>query len=112
MIQPYEVKIWVGFQEQYTDVIHIIEEAEAICQEYCDEVSLCVTVTPTRFIYKKGNEPGCIVGLINYPRFPSTPEEIFDKAVNLANLLMIELGQFRVTIQAPDKVKMLENPDL
>lgn len=110
--KPYQATIYVGFKERDTKVMHTIEEAEAICQQYCDDIGLCVSVTPTRYIYTNGNEPGCMVGLINYPRFPSTPEEIFGRAMVLAEKLMLALGQYRVTVIAPDRVEMLSNPNL
>jgi len=78
-------------------------EATRICQAFCDQVGLCVTVTPTEYIYTGGQEAGLIVGLINYPRFPSLPIEIFAKAEELAHRLVEGLGQRGATIQAPDK---------
>lgn len=109
---PYQAVIYVGFKERDSGVMHTIEEAEEVCQQYCDEIGLCVSVTPTRFIYTNGNEPGCAIGFINYPRFSSTPEEIFGKAMVLAEKLMLALGQYRVTVNAPDRVEMLSNPNL
>jgi hypothetical protein len=44
-----------------------------------------------------------IVGLINYPRFPSTPEAIWAHAEALALKLIEGLGQESASIQAPDK---------
>lgn len=73
--------------------------AEQICRAYCDEIGLCVTVTPTHYIYKDGQEQGVVVGLINYPRFPSEPSAIWDKAERLAMLLKVGLEQGSFTIQ-------------
>lgn len=73
------------------------------CRTFCDEVGLCVTVTETVYTYTGGQEAGVVVGLINYPRFPSKPEEIFARAEGLAERLCVELGQESYTIQAPDK---------
>lgn len=77
--------------------------ATRICRDHCDEVGQCVTVTPTTYVYTGGEEAGVIVGLINYPRFPSEPHEIWHKAETLALLLRDGLGQESFTIQAPDK---------
>ncbi len=74
-----------------------------LCRAYCDEIGLCVTVTGTIYVYTGGQESGVIVGLINYPRFPVEPAEIFGKAEALALRLIDGLGQQSATIQAPDK---------
>jgi len=65
-------------------------------------------VTRTRYIYVDGSEPGIIVGLINYPRFPSTPEQIREKALAIGEMLRTAMGQNRVTVQFPDETVMLE----
>ena len=78
-------------------------KAEKYCREHCDDIGLCVTITSTNYIYKDGSEAGVIVGLINYPRFPAEPREIWAKAETLAKKLREELGQESFSIQAPDK---------
>lgn len=78
-------------------------DIEDMCRTYADEVGLCVTATPTTFIYTGGEEEGYIIGLINYPRFPSTPEAIWAHAEALAERLRQEAGQDSYTIQAPDR---------
>lgn len=77
--------------------------AEQVCRQYCDEVGLCVTVTMTLYVYTGGEDFGLIIGLINYPRFPSEPEAIFARAEALALRLIDGLGQQSASIQAPDK---------
>lgn len=79
------------------------DDAERICRAYCDESGFCVTVTPTNYIYTGGEEDGFIVGLINYPRFPREPEQIWARAEELAAMLCLNLEQQSYTIQAPDK---------
>lgn len=83
------------------------DRAERICREYCDEVGLCVTIEPLVYVYTGGNEAGVRVGLINYPRFPSEPEAIFDHARTLANKLMLFLHQQSVSIVASDRTLWL-----
>jgi hypothetical protein len=80
-----------------------VQSAETICRAYCNEVGLCVTVTPTNYIYTGGSQSGVIVGLINYPRFPATPDEIWAKAEALGRRLLAGLYQESFTIQSPDK---------
>lgn len=79
-VKTFTATIYVGLLEKYDEfgneftggILHTIDQVEEVCQGYCNGAGLCVTVTPTKFIYTKRWEPGCIVGLINYPRFPST----------------------------------------
>lgn len=78
-------------------------DAAVICRSYCDDVGLCVTVTPTEYMYTGGMEAGVIVGLINYPRFPASAPDIFAKAEELAHRLIEGLGQRSCSIQAPDR---------
>lgn len=77
--------------------------ARQICQEYCDRVGFCVTVTETQYVYTNGKEPGVIIGLINYPRFPYTASEIIRRATTLGDMLRDHLGQQSYTIQTPVK---------
>jgi hypothetical protein len=46
---------------------------------------------------------GVVVGLINYPRFPAEPREIWSKAEELGKRLRDGLYQESFTIQASDK---------
>lgn len=80
-----------------------LADARRACRRECFDTGLCVTVTPTEFIYTGGAESGVCVGLVNYPRFPSTPEDIWNKAVNLARSLIVGLSQHSALIQASDK---------
>lgn len=79
-----------------------IEQAKQVCREFCMK-GLCVTVTPTTFIYTGGEEAGVVVGLINYPRFPSTPTDIIDQATELAGLLRDRLCQHSYSIVTPNQ---------
>lgn len=108
IVDTFQATIYVGFKEHYDGLEHTLDEVEKICQDFCDKVGLCVTITPTRYIYTEGNENGCIVGLINYPRFPSSNGKIFNKAISLAEILMKEFNQYKVTIVSSSKTIMLE----
>jgi len=109
-IEPtFEAKISLGFREGYTDISHNIEEVKQICQDYCNRVKLCVTITPTSFIYVDGGEEGCFIGLINYPRFPSTPEDILSEALELAEIFLEEFKQNKVSVICNDKTYMIES---
>ena len=86
-------------------------EAETICRNYCDAVGYCVTVTETNYVYRDGEETGVIVGLINYPRFPSEPAAMWKHATELAAKLCEGLEQESYTIQAPDKTVWFSHRD-
>jgi len=106
----FNVNIYCGLQETYDkNKLHIIEDAFKICDDFVNEVKDCVSVTETNFRYVDGSEKGIIVGYINYPRFPRTDKEILERALELANKLMIGLNQFRVTIVTNKESIMLEN---
>ena len=72
-----------------------------------DRVGLCVSVTPTEFIYSNGSEPGFIVGLINYPRFPDHVPSIRGKALHIAEELRVLMQQLKVTVVFPDETVMV-----
>ena len=111
-VETFEAKIYVGFRYSYDGDMCHIETLKKLCQTHCDTIGLCVTVTPTTFIYKGGNEEGAIVGLINYPRFPSSKEEILDKAIFIGYSLLKRLKQKRLSIVTSDKTIMLEAEDV
>jgi hypothetical protein len=90
----------------YPVTIHIAGNfmaAQEVCQRYCDEVGLCVTVSATIYVYTKGKSAGVRIGLINYPRFPKVPREIWAHAVELGYRLRAELGQESFTVETPDQ---------
>lgn len=78
-----------------------IEVAKQALRKECLREGLCVTVESTTFIYTGGEESGFVVGLINYPRFPSTQPDIDHRARRIANLLLEETHQHSVLIMSP-----------
>jgi len=78
-----------------------ISQAKQACREYCFEKGLCVTIEPVAFIYTGGEESGIRVGLINYPRFPSTEEALQRIAYELSEMLMKRLCQHSYSIVGP-----------
>lgn len=79
-----------------------LAQAKQVCREFCFDVGLCVTIEPIDFIYTGGEESGFRVGLINYPRFPSTDADIWDRASELAEILMLRLRQHSYSIVGPN----------
>lgn len=78
-----------------------IEVAKQVCREECLREGLCVTIEPTTFIYTGGEEAGYVVGLVNYPRFPTTPELLNARAGDLALKLLERTCQHSVLIMTP-----------
>jgi len=108
----YEAKLYIGLKEGYEGWVRDITEIETVCQQYCNDIGLGVTITPTKFVYTGGNENGAIIGLINYPRFPKEPEEITQHMANIAAILIPKLKQHRATIVCTDKTIMIEKEDI
>ena len=82
-----------------------------ICREHCMKIGLCVTITPTTYIYTGGEENGAIVGLINYPKFPEDAHHIILKATTLGRLLMERCFQLSFSITMPGKtIRYSRNP--
>lgn len=108
-VDTFYADIYVGFQEEYSGRVPAFarEISFKICSAYCDRVGLGLTFTDTEFIYVKGNEPGIKIGLINYPRYPSTNEEIVAHALRIAESLKRELNQHRISIVTPVKTYLL-----
>jgi hypothetical protein len=71
------------------------------CREFCEQ-GLCVTVTPTTYVYTGGAEEGVLVRLINYPRFPVGKRQLEDTARRIANHLRERLFQDSYSIIAQD----------
>lgn len=86
------------------DVFIAADEGEArrACQEFVLE-GLCVNFASCEYIFTGGRESGVRVGLINYPRFPKSPEEIFETALRLAEFLIVRLHQSSATVVGSDK---------
>ena len=108
VLDTFTATVYVGFHDRTTGFDHTIRQAEKICQEYCNRIGLCVTVTPTKFIYTNSNEYGVAIGFINYPRFPDDPEHIKKLAIELGGIFVKEFNQFKVSIVCSDKTYMVE----
>jgi hypothetical protein len=106
-VETITAQIYLGLREGYTDNVHTLDELKDFLQIYVDKEKLCVTVTPTTFVYTNGREEGAIIGLINYPRFPTTRKKIKQIAEDIAKLCKKEYKQNRVSIQYQDITTML-----
>ena len=110
--KSYNIQIWLGLKNIQTNEIKPLLDVENFIQKYCDKIGSCLTITPTKFIYTKGNEDGVIIGSINYPRFPKEQVDHETQMINLAKDLMIEMNQCRVSITTPERTFMLSNTEI
>jgi hypothetical protein len=78
-----------------------INDAKRKLTQLAAEKGACWSVEPTEFVYTGGREHGFIVRTINYPRFQSTPTQLFNQMHDLAIKLMTELGQGSCSIVGP-----------
>jgi hypothetical protein len=108
-VKTYTAVITVGMKEGYDGPIHHHGEVERIVQVFCDTVKLGGVVTFGQCIYVAGSEPCAMISLINYPRFPKEPKEIYEYAERLGKILADHLKQLRFTIVATDKTVMYES---
>jgi len=89
-----------------------IGQAKQFCREFCALMGLCVTVEPVDYIYTGGEEAGVRVGLINYPKFPATEDEMMMKARQLAEGLRHRLCQRSYSVVGPhETIWHSEMPD-
>lgn len=79
-----------------------IEVAKQIIRADCLRQGLCVTVEPTTFIYTGGEEAGYVVGLVNYPRFPSDQAAITERARDLMHKLLEGTHQHSALLVTPE----------
>ena len=98
------MKPLVKVEKSFPITIHIAGKystAEKILKKYCDEVGFCVTLKIVEYIYRDGTEHGLQIGLINYPRFPSDPMTLINKAIEIAELLREGLKQESFSVETP-----------
>jgi hypothetical protein len=98
----YWVKLYISGS------LNVIEQT---CRKYCLTNGLCVTVTPTRFIYTGGEETGAEIGGIQYPRFPESEGTILAKMKHLAFFLLEETCQHSILIMTPQITEWITKRD-
>lgn len=79
-----------------------IETIKQVCRKYCLR-GLCVTIKPTLFIYTGGEEFGVEIGLLNYPRFEESEDDILQNTIELATKCRDEAMQHSWLIVTPEK---------
>jgi hypothetical protein len=91
-VTSYYINIWIAGDAA---------QAEQVCREFCKDFALCVTVTPTTYIYSGGQECGVLVRLMNYPRFPASALSLTADSRELAERLLKRLCQHSFLLESP-----------
>jgi hypothetical protein len=112
VVDTFRSIIYVGLRPGYnSSTTFSIQDAEDICQDFCNEVGLGLTLKENEFIYKNGYEAGVEIGLINYPRFPKSNQDILLLSLELASILKERFNQHRVSVVCTDKTYMIGELD-
>lgn len=102
-IEPtFRIDLWIAGE---------VAVARQACREYCTDVGLCVTLQEADFIYTGGLETGVRVGLVNYPRFPSTRNDLRAHGRALAVLLLDRLCQTSALMVDDENIEWLSRRD-
>ena len=109
----YEVKLHIGSIRGYHGEAYgkwsLINKISEFQKRLSDQLACSVRVTPTTFVFKDYVEEGWEIVAANYPRFPKKKEQIKEFMQLLAQYLMKELEQNRITVTEPKKSIMFES---
>ena len=86
------------------------DHAKRLLQRYATRGE-CVSITRTDYVYKYGSESGFAVKLIHYPRFQRTQAQLQDVMIEIAQMLLEELGQGSFTITGPEQTLFYDRRD-
>ena len=78
------------------------DEARRALRDYAARKGACISLQKTDYIYTGGEERGICATLINYPRFPKSPEDMVLMARDVAEHLCRALCQGSYTIETPE----------
>lgn len=109
MIVTQEVVCPTGWARIY--IAGPIEVAKQLLRAECMREGLCVTVESTTYIYTGGEESGYVVGLVNYPRFPSDQASISARALSILHLLLEGTHQHSAMLIGPDESRWVSRRD-
>ncbi len=107
-IETITAKIYLGLKTGNTERVQDIETLKDFLEKNVKKTGLCLTITPTTFIYNDERETGAIIGLINYSRFPETKESIKQTTEEIANLCREHYKKNKIAIEYQNQTIMLE----
>lgn len=82
--------------------------AKGCLRGYCYSIGCCFRIYPATYIYTGGEEEGFTVGIVNYPRFPSTPEELWGRARAISRILAKACNQRSALIVGPETTEWIQ----
>jgi hypothetical protein len=110
-VPTYRAEVNVGLRVGYDGADMDISDLLFRVRSYIDSQSagnmFGCTVTKTSFVYPGGDEPGAVIGLINYPRYPVHPAVVRDRAIKLAIHLKEVCKQERVSVVTDEDTIMI-----
>lgn len=111
-VETFTADIYISFEYQepgknYSSQVPL-SAVEDKLKSIVDDVGLCVSMTPTKFLFTGGSEQGAKITLIHYPRFPTNNAAITSLALGIAKDLKALCKQERVSIVCSDETYMLE----
>lgn len=107
-VPTYTCNIFMGYREGYNGKEVNQENVKSYLRQYCDKAGFAFSIFPIYFVYSGGEEHGCMVEIINYPRFPSTPDVLKQRAIEIAEMLLKEFKQYRISVVCTDETIMVE----
>lgn len=110
MLPTYSVDIILKFSENRYDnsSARYIADAIDICEEYCNNNKLLVTIKRNEFS-SHNKFSGLTVSINQYPRYPKTKNELFDAALELGSELLNTLNDREVFVIDSERTVMLEH---
>ncbi len=106
---PYfEAKLYIGSNTHYNgevfsehDLIRAISAFQEENTSKINDALVPVRITPTRYVCGDYAESGWEVAIINYPRSPRDPSELYEFIKNLTTHLLEKFKQNRISIVIP-----------
>jgi hypothetical protein len=77
------------------------EDAKRSLSRQCLEDYRCVFVESGSYIYPGAREEGVKVTLVNYPRYPASQDDINERAMLMASVLIRDMYQHSAMIVTP-----------
>lgn len=83
--------------------------ARSACREIAYGFGFCFQLHKVDYVYSGGEESGLLIRVINYPRFPRTPEEITKLTVEFAKIIADKLCQKSFTVETKTDTMYFES---
>lgn len=107
--KTFKATIYLGLKRMSTMEQQSKEKLYIMCQDYVDEKGECLNIVDRKYIYTSGSEDGVSIEFIQYPRFPREESVIVERALELAEKLMIAYNQYNCSVIANGRTFLLEN---